>query len=318
MSPKSSALRPALTAALISLLGSLPGTTFAQSAPPTTTAEVLAAAQPSDWRALDPARTLYVELASGRVVIELAPDFAPHHVENVVTLVRQRYFDGIPIVRSQDNYVVQWGDPEAEDKAKARSLGDAKPKLEAEFDRPSTGLPFQPLGDGDVYAPEVGFSGGFPVARNPNGRAWLTHCYAMVGAGRGDTADSGNGSELYVVIGHSPRHLDRNVTLLGRVVRGIELLSTLPRGNGPLGFYQDPAQHVPIRSIRLAATVPAAERTPLEILRTDTATFQALIAARRHRRESWFLDPVGHVELCNVPIPIRDAAVRGATAAPAP
>lgn len=329
----SSALGSALTAAVTRgilatlLFCSLPAATFAQSteeaaprsAPPATMAEVLAAAKASDWRALDPARTLYVELASGRVVIELAPDFAPNHVENLETLVRQRYFDGLPIVRSQDNYVVQWGDPDTADKAKARSLGEAKPKLQAEFDRPSTGLSFQPLGDGDVYAPEVGFSGGFPVARDPaHGRAWLTHCYGMVGAGRADTADSGNGAELYVVIGHSPRHLDRNVTLIGRVLRGIELLSTLPRGNGPLGFYQDPAQHVPIRSIRLAAAVPAAERTPLEILRTDTPTFQALIAARRNRREPWFLDPVGHVELCNVPIPVRDAAVRDASAAPAP
>src|SRR5205823_2247081 len=110
-----------------------------------------------------------------------------------------------------------------------------------------------------------------PVARDPkSGRAWLAHCYAMVGAGRGDTADSGSGAELYVVIGHSPRHLDRNVTLLGRVVEGMELLSTLPRGTGPLGFYEDPKQYVFIPKVRLAADVPAAERTALELLRTDT------------------------------------------------
>jgi peptidylprolyl isomerase len=157
-----------------------------------------------------------------------------------------------------------------------------------------------------VYAPEVGFVAGFPAARDPaRGAMWLAHCYAMVGAGRGDASDSGSGAELYVVIGHAPRHLDRNVTLLGRVIDGIERLSVLPRGTGALGFYEDPAAHVPIRSIRVAADVPAAERTELELLRTDTPAFDSWIAARRNRREPWFLDAVGRVELCNVPLPVR-------------
>ena len=42
-----------------------------------TMAEVLAASKPADWRPLDPANTLYVEWDAGRVVIELAPEFAP-------------------------------------------------------------------------------------------------------------------------------------------------------------------------------------------------------------------------------------------------
>jgi peptidylprolyl isomerase len=120
-------------------------------------------------------------------------------------------------------------------------------------------------------------------------------------------ADSGGGAQLYVVIGHSPRHLDRNVTLLGRVVKGMELLSAMPRGSGALGFYEKPEQRVPIRAVRVAADVPPAERVPLEIFRTDTPAFAALIEARRNRREEWFLDPVGAIELCNVPVPVRVA-----------
>jgi peptidylprolyl isomerase len=128
----------------------------------------------------------------------------------------------------------------------------------------------------------------------------------MVGAGRGNEADSGSGAELYVVIGHSPRHLDRNITLVGRVLSGMERLSVLPRGTGPLGFYEDPAQYVPIESLRLAADVPESERSRIEVLRTDTATFHQLVESRRNRRESWFIVPVGHVGLCNVPIPVRE------------
>ena len=284
----------------------------ADAASKKTMAEVLEAATPADWRPLDPARALYVELPSGRVVVELAPEFAPRHVENVVRLVRQGYFDGLHVVRAQENYVVQWGDHAARSE-RARPLGEARSRLPAELDRDLAGLPFTPLPDGDVYAPETGLSHGFPAARDPSsGRVWLAHCYGMVGAGREDAADSGSGAELYVVIGHSPRHLDRNVTLLGRVVRGMEHLSTLPRGTGPLGFYEDPTAGTVLRSVRVAADLPAGERTPLELLRTDTDTFRALVAARRHRREPWFLDPAGRIELCNVPLPVRAAPPPGA------
>jgi peptidylprolyl isomerase len=269
-------------------------------------AEVLAASAASDWQPLDPENTLYLELASGRVVIALAPAFAPRHVASVKTLVRARYFDGLAVLRSQDNYVVQWGDP-AQQPEKRRPLGAAAATLPPEFDRPlGDDLPFTPLTDGDAYAPEVGFGGGFPVARDPRGgRMWLTHCYGMVGAGRDEAPGSGSGTELYVVIGHAPRHLDRNVTLLGRVVQGMEHLSTLPRGTGALGFYEDPAQQVPIRSLRLAADLPAEERADLETLRTDSPAFAALIASRRHRSEPWFAHPVDRIELCNVPLPVR-------------
>ncbi len=167
-------------------------------------------------------------------------------------------------------------------------------------------LPFTRLPDVDGYAPAVGFSNGFPVGGDPAVKqAWLAHCYGMVGAGRSNEIDSGNGAELYVVIGNAPRQLDRNIALVGRVVQGMELLSTLPRGTGPLGFYEKPEQYVPIESVRLAADVPAAERIGLEVMRTDTPTFQALVESRRNRQDDWYKVPAGHIDLCNVPIPVR-------------
>ena len=276
---------------------------------PGAVAQLLEHSAPADWRPLDPANTLYLELPKGRVVIELAPAFAPHHVQNVKTLAREKYFDGLSILRAQDNYVVQWGDPDADNPKQAKSLGGAERKLSAEFSRDADGLPFTALPDADTYAPEVGFSMGFPVARNPRTRqTWLVHCYGMVGAGRDNPKDSSNGAELYAVIGHSPRHLDRNITLVGRVVSGIELLSTLPRGGAALGFYEKPSERMPIAAVRLASDVPAAERTPLEVLRTDTPLFEKYVDARRNRRDAWFIDPVGHVEICNVAIPVRRPA----------
>lgn len=292
-------------AALAVLLAAIPVLAAdppAPAKPPRTMSEVLEATTPADWRPLDPENTLYLQLAQGRVVIELAPAFAPLHAANLRTLARQKYFDGLAIVRSQDNFVVQWGDPEGK-----RSLGDARARLPPEFTVKATpGLPFEPLADRDGYAPEVGFSQGFPAARDPaTGEAWLAHCYAMVGAGRGNEPDSGNGAELYVVSGHAPRQLDRNIALVGRVVKGMELLATQPRGSGPMGFYEKPEQYVSITSVRVAADVPVAERENLEVMRTDTASFRQLVDVRRNRRDDWYLVPAGYIDLCNVPIVAR-------------
>lgn len=267
----------------------------------TTSAEVLASSSASDWRPLDLQNTLYVELPAGRVIIEMSPTFAPKHITNILALSREGYYDGLAIVRSQDNYVIQWGDPDGK-----RPVKNAQKTLAAEFERTSRGIAFTPLIDPDTYAPEVGFSDGFPAARDPKfGRAWLVHCYGMVGAGRDIDVDSGGGTELYVVTGQAPRHLDRNVTLVGRVVQGMELLSALPRGTGALGFYEKPEQRVPIKSIRVAADVPAAQRTELEVLRTDTPTFTAYVETRRNRRDEWFKVPAGHIDVCNIPIVTR-------------
>lgn len=271
-----------------------------------TLADVIKASKPSDWRPLDPENTLYMELPAGRVVIEMAPDFAPNHVANIKTLVREQYFDGLALIRSQDNFVAQWGDP---DEKNPRPMKTAKAALKAEFTAPiKRDRRFSRLPDRDGYAPQVGHSNGFPSARDPKtGQAWLTHCYGMVGVGRDNDADSGSGASLYAVTGHAPRHLDRNITLVGRVVSGMPLLSSLPRGPAPMGFYDKPELNVPIKSVRMAADVPEAQRSRLEVMRTETATYKAAVEAQRNRGGPWTKVPAGHIELCNAPIPVREA-----------
>lgn len=272
--------------------------------------QILDASPDTDWRTPDPANLLYMELdtpagAGGRVIIELAPAFAPEHVANIRTLAKEGFWNGLSIYRSQDNFVVQFGDPDAGDD-NVVPVGTAKAKLPAEFAREAKGLAFTRLPDVDGWAPEVGFVDGFPVARDPaSGQAWLTHCYGTLGAGRGGAPDSSNGTELYVVIGQSPRQLDRNITTVGRVVKGMELLSVIPRGPDPMGFYEKPEQRTPIKAIRLASEVPEGERTPLQLLRTDSRTFADATEARRNRRDGWYVRPSGHIDLCNVPLPAR-------------
>ncbi len=268
--------------------------------------EIIDSSTAADWRPLDPENTLYLELPAGRVVIELAPAFAPEHATNIRTLVREKYFDGLAVIRSQDNYVVQWGDAE-EDETKAKAQGSAKLTLPPEFTVAlPKGTPFTVLPDKDGYAPQVGFSNGFPAARNPKtGQSWLTHCYGAVGVGRGNDPTSGNGSSLYAIISHAPRHLDRNIAVVGRVVQGMDKLSAMPRGTGAMGFYTTAAERTPITSVRLAADLPEALRTPLEVMRTDSASFAAVAESRRNRHDDWYIAPAGYIELCNVPIPVR-------------
>jgi cyclophilin family peptidyl-prolyl cis-trans isomerase len=271
-------------------------------AKPVTVADLLAGSPAGDWRAPNPDDTLYLELARGRVVIELATQVAPQHVANLKTLVRNHYFDGLAIIRVQDNYVVQWDDPDHRRPVPA----GVRPAVEFTADRRAAAR-FEPLPDRDLYAPEVGFLDGFPAARDPpTHTVWLAHCYGMVGAGRDDPSES-DGTEMYAVIGHAPRQLDRNVALFGRVLQGMDLLSSLPRGSGEMGFYVASEAPVPITSMRLASDVPAAQRSPLEVLRTDSTTFRSVLEQRRNRHESWFKFNPGHIDLCNVPLPVRSA-----------
>ncbi len=295
--------RPALLALALACL--LP--TLASAATPYRSAQQILEASPdSDWRTPDPANLLYMNLPGGRVVIELAPAFAPQHVANIQTLAHEHFWDGESIYRAQDNFVVQFGDADADDAAKAKPLGSAKRRLPAEFERDSKGLAVSVLPDRDGWADQTGFVDGFAVGQDrQDGKTWLAHCYGALGAGRNNDEDSSIGAELYVVSGQSPRQLDRNITVVGRVLQGMELLSATPRGPAPMGFYADPAQRTPIVSIQRATDVPAAQRPKLQVLRTDSKTFADTVEARRNRVDDFYKRPAGHIDLCNIPVPVR-------------
>lgn len=267
--------------------------------------DILAKAPASAWAPLDPANTLYMDLPKGRVVILLAPAFAPKTVANIEQLVGERYFDNSAIVRSQDNYVVQWSQPD-----KAKQTSQAKLKGYAEFER-AVSPALVRLPDRDTYAPITGFDGDFAVGSDGKSE-WLLHCYGSVGAGRDNAPDSGSGVELYAVTGQAPRQLDRNITLVGRVVQGMDLLSSLPRGGSAqgayMGFYQNPSQYTKIKSIRLASDLPPSQRLKLEYLRPGTPSFAAYVEARRNRRNDWFVRPAGAIDACNIPLPVRSAS----------
>jgi peptidylprolyl isomerase len=300
---------------------------LAAATPPPLPGEIAAAAPASAWRAVAPENLMLLETARGTMAIELAPDFAPAHIAAIRALVAAGRFDGGAITRVQDNYVVQWAaKPDAAKTltasgAAAVAAGSAATpggvavgtgpgaphpaSLPAEYERAAKGLAITPLGSADTYAPS-GFWNGWPVAHDAKtATAWLAHCYGSVGVGRDNPPDTGDGSELYAVIGHGPRHLDRNITLVGRVVEGIEHYSSLARGTGPLGFYKTPTEQTAITRVRFAG----AADPRYEVFDTRSPAFAAYLKARTNRT-GFFVRPAGATDLCNVQVPMRRVAVK--------
>ena len=275
------------------------------AAPPKklTPSDVVTAAPASAWRTISAEDLLVMDLAKGgRVLVQLAPDFAPVHVGNVRALARGNYWDGATIYRLQDNYVAQWGLNESD---RPWPTG-VNPKPPAEYTRPLKGMSIKPLGYPDPFAPGAGFWNGWPVGYSAKG-GWanLTHCYGSVGVGRDLAPDTGTGGELYAVIGHGPRQLDRNIALIGRVIEGIDRLSSLPRGPAPMGFYTDKSLPAPITKIRLASDIPAAERPSYEYLDTASASFAQYLRLKANRNDDFYRVAAGGVDLCNANVPVR-------------
>lgn len=256
--------------------------------------EVVAAAPDSDWRPIPAEHLIGFETTAGTMVMQLAPDFAPAHVENIRQLVKNGAFNGGAITRVQENYVLQWSVKHPETTPKPLQDAPAQP-----YERPEKPLKFVALGYPDSFG-EAGFVNGWPVARDRKTRTlWPVHCHAMVGAGRDMPPDIGDGSELYAVIGHAPRHLDRNLAIVGRIIDGLAEHTALKRGTGPLGTYETEAEYTIINK---AFFLPA--ETRYEYLDTSGKSFRAYINARANRG-SFFVRPAGTIDLCNVPIPFR-------------
>ncbi len=285
-------------------------------ASPVTPVSVVKAAKADEWHRIDPADLMIMDLtpdAKGqprRVVIQLMPaPFAQGWVANMRKLIAAHWYDGIAVVRVQDNYVVQWGDPNSPGEAADTNGDTAKEKKLPEGlqavppEQYTSPLDVQPdtILPGDAYAAHTGFYKGWPVAFDK--RIWPVHCYASVGVGRDMNPDTGTGAELYAVIGQAPRQLDRNIAVVGRVIEGMEYLSALPRGPGMMGFYTREADRTPIVSVRLGNAVK--DLPAFEYLSTDSASFAAYLTSRANRKDGFYLQPAGGVDLCNVPVPIR-------------
>jgi len=271
--------------------------------PKPTAAQIAEAAPATAWATIATDDLLVIDFADGqRGVIWLASGFAPAHVANIRTIARSGWWRDATIYRVQDDYVTQWGDATSK-KPPAAGISLHPP---AEYEWPAarhatTANPYK-----DAYAPVTGFTAdGWAVAGDGR-EQWLPHCYGMVGVARDLAPDVGTGGDLYTVIGHAPRHLDRNIALVGRVIEGMPAFSARPRGTGGgLGLYEDPRAYIPIRRIAIASDLPPGERPSYQYLKPAAPEFGRTLEARANRGLPFFTVAAGAADLCNLPVPVR-------------
>lgn len=266
-----------------------------------TVAEVMEAAPASAWVTPDPDNLLYMDIATGRIVIMLSPDLAPGHVAQIKTLAREGFYEGLNFYRVVHGFVAQGGDV-----AETKDVGSAQSPIAAEFeDVFSADMPFTPHGFDDGYADEAGYLNGFPVGRDvEDGSIWLAHCTGAFAFGRNNERDTAS-TEFYITL-QPQRYLDRNLTVVGRVIVGMDLVQAMPRGAfGHGGVIEDETRWTPINKVTVAADLPEAERVPVQIFDTGTDIFRQLIKARSARASEFFHFRHHYLDLCQMPLPVR-------------
>ena len=257
----------------------------------------------SDYRPVVPENLLILTLESGEVVIELNDDFAPDHTAQIRQLAADHFYDGKAFYRVIDGFVAQGGIGEGEEVVKTYPL------LKNENDRAISEDVFTPLGNHDLFAADVGHMDGFAVARDADmGREWLLHCPGAMAMARDDDPDTGS-TEFYIVL-DAQRYLDRNLTVFGRVLSGMEHIQALKRGNPAVagGVIQPPEKGDDILSVRMASDLPEESRPSWEVMKTDIAAFEDFKTSKRVRNEAFFYrHPPEILDVCGFSAPARPA-----------
>jgi len=267
------------------------------------------------WNQLDPDNTVYLQLQEGTVVIELNPEFAPKTVQHLKALLEEQFYRGLSFYRVIDGFVAQAGDES--------DIGDANdiPALKREFEinwplKPDDKekakdwqpMSWTPVQSDDMFAPYTGFINGFAAARDKKkaGKAWLTHCPGTVAMARGNDPDTGS-TDFYIVIGQAPRYLDRNLTIFGRVVWGMDIVQRIKRGPAlKNGIIEEDLDRSYIKRMRLASSLDENKRLNIYVADTNSNGFKQSLKERRNRNHKFFHHkPPKVLDICQVPVPAR-------------
>lgn len=275
--------------------GSLPAS--AAKDPPPNPLQKIVDAGNAEWRPVDPENLIVVDLPAGLLYIELRPDLAPKHVEQIKALVRRGFYDGLTFHRVIEGFVAQGGDPKGDGTG-----GSDLPDIAAEFSRDAEEVAnFTAIGR-DRQAARVGLIDGVPAGAEPESlrairgdrtvRLWGAHCPGVMSMARATAPDSAN-SQFFLVIGDARQSLDQRYTVWGWIVDGIENARRIERG-------EPPKRPTPIVRMRIGADVPAAELPKIEVMRSNSPVFQTYL------KEAGLVDQTGFVkDLCDVTPPRR-------------
>ncbi len=260
----------------------------------------------SIWRPVSINNSVLLTLPHGKVVIELAPQFAPQHVAQFRQLTQQGFYNGTKFYRVIDGFVAQAGPKEGSKKDKSVPLL----AMEAEWRFNAKEL-YTPVQKNDLFAAQTGFKDSFAMAfqtknkQTPN-RAWLTHCPGVVAMARNNEADSAS-SHFYVVMGQAPRYLDNIMTIFGRVVYGMQHIHAITRTEVMAGEQAINARKfTPIVSMKLMADVPKSQQIQIAVENTESKAFRERLESRRHRNSAFFYKkPPPVLDVCQIPIRSR-------------
>ncbi|MBR9825673.1 MAG: peptidylprolyl isomerase [Alphaproteobacteria bacterium] len=257
------------------------------------------------WRDLDPEETLYIETPHGLVIVEMAPEFAPNHVERMTTLVRERFYDFLIWHRVIDEFMAQGGGSRANPNHRTEM-----PNLEAEFTvqrgaelTVSELMPRVINPQAIPQTAQAGFFNGFHAGTQPIAQAmitatgqvnsWLLHCQGAAAMARTSDPNSA-GSQFYITRGDA-NHLNAQYTVWGRVRLGQDAVDNIAVGT----HFQDPG-FTPdvIRSMRIEADIPEGERTQVHVVDTNHPAFAAYLDTLR--------DDAGNLpDICEIEVPTR-------------
>ncbi len=227
---------------------------------------------------------VYLQTNHGTVIIALTDSIAPEHVKRFKNLVKQRFYNNRYFYRVIEGFVAQAGTNGT------HKQNSSTAPLPAEFTATSV-EGFYEVERPAPFAPVTGFINGFPAATTPDRqRYWLTHCPGMVAMARDNKPDTGS-TEFYIVLGHAPRHLDRNMSVFGRVVDGMEVLQQLPRGarsNG--GVLKDFSEDSELIDARMGDDVPASRRKQVRIQLPGHSEYEKKAAQARTLDNPFYVD----------------------------
>ncbi|MFN3912684.1 peptidylprolyl isomerase [Hyphomonas sp.] len=285
---------------------------------PASLAEAPVATAAPAWRPVDAENLVLMELPTGTVAVELFPEAAPAHVARLRELLAEGFYDGEFFYRVIEGHVAQAGREFA-------MSSKAWQNVPFEAERAVSAEGFAPLGNADLFAPEAGHRSGFTVGRDGE-QEWLLNCPGALGMARDEAPDTGN-TEIYFPL-QPRRYLDRNYTIFGRVIAGMEHLHRLPRvdpftdeeaaalfgEDEPLAYQmaqyrRSKNEYNIITSAKLAASIPEGERPSYEVMDTASADWAALKESKRDYSgiAAFIAPPVNMLDICSLPVPARKA-----------
>jgi peptidylprolyl isomerase len=258
------------------------------------------------WRKVEPSNSVLLTLPHGKVVIELAPQFAPKHAKQFIDLTKKGFYDGTKFYRVIDGFVAQAGPEDGSVKDKSVPLLAMEAELQV-----NKNWSFTPVQKQDLFATQTGFKDSFAIAlqvkeESDYNKVWLTHCPGTLAMARDNQADSAS-SHFYFVIGQAPRYLDGIMTIFGRVIYGMQHIQATQRtevvaGDDAIAI----SDFTKIMSMQLMSDVAKKNQIHLEVENTDSAAFLERLSKRRNRDNAFFYKkPPPVLDVCQIPIRSR-------------